>query len=469
VLQLSSVFPTAGPIAGGTAVALAGNGFEAGVGVTIGGIAATGCIVSSATNINCTTPAGTAGAKDVVVTKGASTSTLAGGFSYVASAVVTIVAPANNSVVNAPPGTVTLSATASATGGSISKVEFFNGATLLGTVNASPFDLPLSGLASGNYNITAKATSNVGGTAVSTAIALKVNAVPTVSITAPANNAVFPAPGAFSLNANAADSDGTIANVQFFNGATSIGIDSLSPYSVPLSGLAAGTYTYTARATDNNGAVTTSAPIVVIVNSLPAVTVSAPTVVQAPGNLPLSATAADTDGTITKVEFFHGTLLLGTDTTSPYDFTLVSPAAGIYSITAKATDNRGGVTASAPVSVTVNAQPAATLTSPPIGAGYFAPATIPLAASASDSDGSIARVEFYQGATLIGTALTAPYNVSWSGVLTGTYSITAKAIDSLGGTKVSPPVSVTVYAAPVMAPVTYSYDELGRLIGVAKP
>ncbi|MFZ6656231.1 Ig-like domain-containing protein [Undibacterium sp. TJN19] len=62
-----------------------------------------------------------------------------------------------------------------------------------------------------------------------------------------------------------------------------------------------------------------------------------------------------------------------------------------------------------------------------------APATIILNATAADSDGSIAKVEFYNGGSLLSTVTTAPYRFNWNDVTSGTYSLTAKATDNLGG------------------------------------
>ncbi|MGH9660014.1 MAG: Ig-like domain-containing protein, partial [Bryobacteraceae bacterium] len=78
----------------------------------------------------------------------------------------------------------------------------------------------------------------------------------------------------------------------------------------------------------------------------------------APASITIDATAADSDGTVTKVDFYQGTTLLGTDTTAPYSFTWSNAAAGSYSLTAKATDNANAVTTSTAVPVTVNAAPA---------------------------------------------------------------------------------------------------------------
>src|SRR5436305_15345183 len=76
-----------------------------------------------------------------------------------------------------------------------------------------------------------------------------------------------------------------------------------------------------------------------------------------------------------------------------------------------------------------NVAPTVTLTSPADGATFTEPATVALSASASDSDGTVARVDFFSGATLIGSTTTAPYSASWNNVAAGTYSLTAVATD----------------------------------------
>ena len=74
----------------------------------------------------------------------------------------------------------------------------------------------------------------------------------------------------------------------------------------------------------------------------------------------LSATASDSDGTISKVEFYNGATLLGTDTTSPYSFTWSSVAAGTYTVKAVAYDNSGASASSTTATITsMGRQPAA--------------------------------------------------------------------------------------------------------------
>lgn len=187
-------------------------------------------------------------------------------------------------------------------------------------------------------------------------------------------------------------------------------------------------------------------------NNSPVVSLTAPTngaTFTAGATVNLAATASDSDGSITKVEFFQGTTKLGEDTSSPYTYAWTGVAAGSYTLTAKATDNAGATTTSSSASVTVtgsggNVAPVVSLTSPAAGATFTAPATIALAATASDRDGSVAKVEFFNGSTKLGEDTSSPYTYSWSGVAAGSYSITAKATDNLGASTTTAAVNVTV-------------------------
>ena len=93
------------------------------------------------------------------------------------------------------------------------------------------------------------------------------NVAPTASITGPAAGATFTAPATVTINANAADSDGTITKVDFYQGATLLGTDTTSPYSFAWTNVAAGSFSLTVKATDNAGAVTTSAAVAITVNA----------------------------------------------------------------------------------------------------------------------------------------------------------------------------------------------------------
>jgi hypothetical protein len=87
------------------------------------------------------------------------------------------------------------------------------------------------------------------------------------------------------------------------------------------------------------------------------------------------------------------------------------------------------------------------LASPSSGATFTAPATIPLSASVSGTTGSIARVDFYQGQTLIGSDTSSPYSMSWSNVSAGSYALTAIGRDRAGASTVSSTRDITVVPA----------------------
>ncbi|MFJ6954825.1 glycoside hydrolase family 48 protein [Micromonospora aurantiaca (nom. illeg.)] len=82
-------------------------------------------------------------------------------------------------------------------------------------------------------------------------------------------------------------------------------------------------------------------------NQPPTVSLSVPSgPFEAPADVPLTATASDTDGTISKVEFYRNGLLVNTDTTAPYGYDLLDLPAGSYTVQAKAYDNAGGTAVS---------------------------------------------------------------------------------------------------------------------------
>jgi len=364
---------------------------------------------------------------------------------------IDLVAPANNTVQTAPASFI-LTADAASQIGSIAEVEFYNGATLLATVTAAPYTYTWNNVPAGAYSLTAKATDNYGITNTSTAITVISNQAPTVNLTGPANNTVATAPGNFTLTAEATDSDGTIAKVDFYADGTLIGTATSAPYTIDWSNVPAGSYTLTAVATDNLGAQTTSGAVNVTVIAPPAVSLTAPannTVIIAPGSLTLTANATSA-GSIAKVDFYNGATLIGTATAAPYSYTWSNVPAGSYTLTAKATDGYGIDNTSSAINVVSNATPTVSLTGPAANAVSVAPGSFTLTAEATDSDGTIAKIEFHaidnatNAGTLIGTATQAPYTTNWSNIPAGSYTLSAVATDTLGAQTTSSQVTVTV-------------------------
>jgi hypothetical protein len=113
------------------------------------------------------------------------------------------------------------------------------------------------------------------------------------------------------------------------------------------------------------------------------------------------------------------------------------------------TSGTGGTKTAITASVfnaTANSAPSVSITAPITNTTVSAPATIIISANASDIDGTISSVQFYNGTTLLNTYASAPYNYSWTNVPAGNYSITAIATDNLGASTTSAAVNITITA-----------------------
>jgi hypothetical protein len=75
----------------------------------------------------------------------------------------------------------------------------------------------------------------------------------------------------------------------------------------------------------------------------------------APATMTVGANAADKDGSVSKVDFYADSTLIGSKTSAPWQVTWSTAGTGAIALTAVATDNRGATTRSAAVSVTITA------------------------------------------------------------------------------------------------------------------
>lgn len=301
------------------------------------------------------------------------------------------------------------------------------------------------------------------------------NQLPEVNITAPSNSAVFYLNEQVTVTANAIDHDGTISQVEFFDGATSIGIVAATPYSISYNPITLGTHTLTAVATDNENASTTSDPVTyTLSDGFPVVYMTHPSEGQQipQGDyIDICAMAQDANGSIASVEFFLDGISMGVDFDYPYCATTPSPALtpGNYCFSAMATDNSGNTTTSDPVCITIiapNEAPVVSMTSPADNSTFEYGQAIPVAANASDPDGSIDLVIFSVDGTVIFNDEVAPYEYSWTGVAAGTYAVKAYAVDNQGKGTHSNTVNVTVLpnqggcpSPQYVAGTTYGQDE----------
>lgn len=371
--------------------------------------------------------------------------------------------------------TVTASATANA-GATISQVEFFANGTSIATDTTLPYSIVWTPTSAGVVSLTAVATQTGGGTttATSSAVSVSVNGVsPTVSMTAPASGATLVMNSATTLTATATPSTGaTVSQVVFFAGTTQIGTGTgTGPYTFAWTPNAPGSFSLTARVTDSTGATQTSTavPVTVAAVSITTPTNGAVVTVGSPLTLTASAFAPTSGATITQVQFLAGTTVLGTATTGTggnYSVSWTPSAAGNTVITARVTDNAGGTSTSAAVTVTAGTTPPPTvsLTAPAPGRIVSVTTPITLTATATPATGAtITAVEYLNGNTVVATSSTAPnYSTTWTPTNVGTAQITARAIDSNLQTATSTPaVSVTVVSAPT---TTISTTTTGTIV-----
>lgn len=186
------------------------------------------------------------------------------------------------------------------------------------------------------------------------------NEVPTVSLTSPSASASITAGDVVNLAADAADTDGTVSKVEFFVDGALVGKSTAAPFTASWTATE-GVHEFSTKAYDEKNAASTVSAVTLTVaagqpgNEAPTVDVALSTTsVELGGTVTVSATVADADGTVAKVEFFAAGALIGTATAAPYAVDFTPAAAGSVSIYAKATDDAGATTDSSLVSLSVN-------------------------------------------------------------------------------------------------------------------
>jgi len=177
---------------------------------------------------------------------------------------VSITNPANGAVFPAP-ANVNIAASATVSSGTVTNVQFFTNNVLLGSVPTAPFTLTANNLAAGAYALKAVATA-AGVSATSAVVNITIVAAPAVTITNPANGAVFAAPANVNIAANASATGGTVTNVAFFANATPLGSVTVAPFTLTSSPLAAGSYALAAVATAAGISATSAVVNVTVIN-----------------------------------------------------------------------------------------------------------------------------------------------------------------------------------------------------------
>jgi hypothetical protein len=321
--------------------------------------------------------------------------------------------------------------------------KWFRGLSLVGT------GTNYTATTSGSYEVEVTNPAGCKSTSSVVTVTVNPNQPPSVEITNPLQNASFVSPANVSLAATATDVDGTIAHVEFYIGSTLLVTDVSSPYNYSFNNLSPGSYSITAKATDDFGATTTSSVITFTVNnSLPSVSITSPsngTAYIEYATVPIEASAYDPNGSIALVEFYHGTTLIGSDATEPFSTVWNHVSAGTYQITAKAIDNEGGVGISSDITIIVNGnQPSVITINSPINNSTTTGTSVTIDVTVTDPDGEVILVEYLDGTTVVGTSTTAPFILVLENPSPGTHNISVRVTDSYGGVTVSSPSTVTV-------------------------
>ena len=181
-----------------------------------------------------------------------------------------------------------------------------------------------------------------------------------INIISPLENSSFTEGEKIDIAADIKIDIAEIIKVEFFIDGNFLGSSDIAPYKFTWENAIPGEYNIVVKATDNSGQVSTSSTrkfnVVAKANTSTSVSLTAPAAdaqFTQGDNVSITANAADADGTISKVEFFNGNTLLGTDTTSPYSFAWTNAPLGSSSLTAKATNDKGTLTVSTSVNINV--------------------------------------------------------------------------------------------------------------------
>ena len=364
---------------------------------------------------------------------------------------------------------VTNIATAYDLGGSVTNLLFFNGTNLLGKAAAgasNTFRLVWSGLPAGTNLLTAVATDDGGLSQTSAAVTVYGNVPPTVIaghnktliwdenrttltnvLAGNATDEGFPAPLTNVWTVLSSNGPVTIASIASTNTEVVFSTN--------------GTYVF--RLTAGDGALTVSSSVTNKILRRPFISITSPTnyFTVAPGQLITNkANAYDYDGTITNVQFFNGSDLIGTTTTGVgniYTVVWTNAPIGTNWVKAIAKDNDGLSSTSAPVAVVVTVPLVVQITHPVANTNLVAPASVRVDAMVSNAVNGVQMVEFFSNGVKVGqdsVSTTNPYSFTLVGLGVGDYTLRATATDGTGATATSANVPIKVLSAVQVDPGT---------------
>lgn len=361
---------------------------------------------------------------------------------------VSLIAPYDDTTVDLST-TITISATASDANGSITKVEFYRGTTLIGTDTTVPYSINWTPATAATFVITARAYDNNGVTNNSAAASIIVKAASTTILN--------PAADSYVTGGTSADTNyGTDTSLIIRNNTSSVsgtrksivkfdvtGQTRIRKAVVRLYARFGGPNSITAYQTSDAWT-----ELGVTWNNMPALgTPMTTTTINAVGYWEWDVTSyvqsqATGDGVVSLI--FQ-------------DDTLDNIQLGINS------KEFGTNPPQLVLTKSTNSTPTVILTAPSSGTAVDVSTAVTVSAAAADIDGTITKVDFYNGTTLLGSDTTAPYSISWTPTIADTYVIQAKAIDN-DGASASSILSYVEVKSPVtttLNPIADSYIQAG--------
>jgi len=232
---------------------------------------------------------------------------------------------------------------------------------------------------------------------------------------------------------------------------------------------------YTVRVTNPlNSVLSSNANLTVIIGPTVTIVASSPSAAEA-GLVPGAFTISRSGGTALPVTIYFtvgGSATPGSDyvslvspvtiqagaaftnlTVTPIDDSLAEAPETVIVTLSSGTNYALGSPSSSTVTIADNDNlpPSVTITNPVNGAFFNGPLDLALGVTATDSDGSVVKVDYYaDGTNRIGTATSPPFSLTWASAPAGNHTLTAIATDNLGATGASPPVSISINGRPVV-------------------
>lgn len=377
--------------------------------------------------------------------------------------VVTITSPtAGQNFTN--PATITLSANATSPSGTVTNVSFYYaGNTLIGSDTNAPFSLNWSGMADGNYTITARATDTAGQVGTSAGINITVRPAGYFSAQLIGSNSVAGSNSWWTYKDDGSDQGTAWQSWGFDDSSWARGPGQLGYGDGDEATVVEDNPTPGYNAADTDRYATTYFRHAFTVNNVNLITNLVARFLRDDGVVAYLNGVEVIRNNMTNGQDYLSYTANATDDGNTFFSTNISPALltnGVNVFTAELHQN---TPSSSDVTWYLeltgsgaggNPAPTVAITSPANGAVFSAGTSATVNANASDSNGSVTNVAFYlDGTNFLGNDTAAPYTASTGPLVEGSHTLTAVATDDEGASAVSLGISITVNSYAV-TPVT---------------